>query len=307
MDDELLEELAGVVAERMAALRLEIRRECAADLAAAQAAHAEEILGVRRDLADAVHRLELAQLEVATLRGIAHDPVAAFALDADGALALIQRSGPPRAVPLPDVAALVRAAVDALAAELRAEGHAAVARAFEAYCNAPAWSAAAVYAAGDIVQTDVGRTYRVRAGVRAALGRPPGDDAEHWERLGTGGFRVFKARPETLAAGDVFTEHDARFLHDGQATILFVPKAPKTSDIERALKAPYAVAQDAAATARDVAAREAGLVEAVQRSATAANDAGEIGAQALAATEGLRRDLEALAGEVDALKGGGAG
>jgi hypothetical protein len=277
MDTELLQALGAEVAEVIA------------EQAAAQA-----------------EQIAILRAEVQGLREAAGDAVIAFALDAEGALSLIQRSGPPRRVPLPDVEALVRAAVDAFGQTVRAEAQASVARAFEVYCNAPAWSPSAVYVEGEIVQTDVGRTYRVRKGVRAALGRVPGDDAEHWERLGTGGFRVLKSRPEALAPGDVFTEHDARFLHDGENTILFVPKAPKTSDVERAVKAPYTLGQANQAELREQAARLAAVLADVQRSTRAANDANEIGVQALAQVEVLQRDLVALRERLEQLASGAA-
>jgi len=119
------------------------------------------------------------------------------------------------------------------------------------------------------------------------------NDPEHWERLGTIGFRVLKSRPEALAPGDLFTEHDARFLHDGRATVLFVPKAPKSSDIERAVRAPQALAEAAQQATREQAAQTDALRIDVARSTKAANDAGELSAQALAEVEALRRDFEA--------------
>lgn len=305
MDTELLAALGAEVAEQMQALRLEIRRDAAADLAAAQRALVDDLAALRERLVDSEHRRELVQRDLAALReAVGAGPVLAFSRDADGAVSLLQRYGPPCPLPLPDVAEAVRVAVAALGEALRAETHADVARTFELFCNAPAWSATAVYTAGDMVQTDIGRTFRVRAGVRAALGRSPGEDAEHWERVGTGGFRVLKARPEALEPGDWFTEHDARFLHDGAQTILFVPKAPKFSDLERAAKGSHGLAQATQAELREWVARMAAMLESAQRSTSAANDASEIGAQALAQAEGVRRDLEALERRVAALAGG---
>jgi len=298
MDHELIEGLAGEVAAQLGRLRVEIRRELADEVAAVQRAAATENAALRERVADLAHRLDLATQEVQTLRAVAGDPVAAFTRDADGAISLIQRNGPARALPLPDVAALVHAAVETLGAALRevlqAETHADVARTFEHYCNAPAWSETAVYTEGQIVQTDVGRTYRVRAGVRACLGRAPGDDAEHWERLGTGGFRVFKSKPSALQPGDVFTERDARFMHDGASTILFVPAAAKVSDIERAVKGPHGMAQDAQAQLRDHAVRLEVVAREGNARAAAIRDIDERAILALAQVEALRAELEAL-------------
>jgi hypothetical protein len=310
MDTELLQALGAEVAEQMHALRGEIRREAAEQIAVVQRAHTEEVTTLRARLAETDHRLELAQQALAGLRTEAGDPVAALMLDAAGVLHLVQRGGAHWTVALPDAAALVEAAGkrwrEDMRAELAGELQASVARTFEQFCNAPVWSATAVYTEGDIVATDVGRTYRVRKGVRATLGRRPGDDAEHWERLGTGGFRVHKTRPEALAAGDVFTERDARFMHDGEATILFVPAGAKVSDIERAVKGPHGLAQATQAELRELAGRVAGLLEDVQRNATAANDAGELGVQALAATERVHAELEAMRARLDQLAAGGA-
>jgi hypothetical protein len=305
MDAELLEALAAEVAQQIARVRADGRRELAEQVLLVQSAAADEVLVLRERLAEATHRLEMTQQEVQVLRAEVADPVIAFTLDAAGAMHLVQRNGPTRALPLPDTQAIARALVEAEGARalesLRGEVHADIARTFELYCNAPAWTATAVYAAGDIVQTDIGRTYRVRKGIRATVGREPGEAVDHWERLGSGGFRVLKSRPETLAAGDVFTEHDARFLHDGRATILFVPKGAKTSDIERAVKAPHALAQTVQAQHRELAAEVADLRNAVERNATAANDAGEIGVQALAQIEAAIARVEPLQRRLDEL------
>lgn len=302
MDTELLQALAAEIAEQNQALRLEIRRDHAAQLAEVERAHAEAIARLTERLVEAEHALALERAERVAAFG---DPVVGFSRDAAGAVVLLRRSGPPLPLPLPDVPALVEAAVDARLPGVRAEARSEVARTFESFANAPVWSASAVYTAGDIVQTDVGRTWRVRAGVRATFGRVPADDVEHWERLGTGGFRVLKSRPEQLAPGDFFTEHDARFLHDGAQTILFVPKAAKVSDIERAVKGPHGLAQANAAALRDHeqahASRDAALVADVARSVQAANDASETSVLALAATERVEQRCEALERRIEAL------
>lgn len=309
MDDELLEGLAREVAQQIARVRVDLRREFAELAAVVQRAATAEAAALRERLSETSQKLELALQAVEVLRSEVGDPVVAFSRDAEGGVQLLQRHGPPRALPLPDVTAIATAAVEALGAGLRealiAEAHAQVARTFELFCNAPVWSEKAVYTEGQIVQTDVGRSYRVRQGIRATIGRVPGDDTEHWERLGTGGFRLLKSKPAALAPGDVFTEHDARFMHDGQTTILLVPKAAKVSDIERAVKGPHNFAQATQAELRELAARVTGLLSDVQRNAKAANDAGELGVQALALMERLSRDVDAMQRRLDALAASG--
>jgi hypothetical protein len=269
----------------------------------------EEMTGIARAVAGPVTalqtRLEAIARELEDLRAAHGAPIAAALLDADGALRIVQRTGEAFIVPLPDAARLAADAAAALRAPI-AEGVCAdvlahIERTLAALVQPPAWTPEAVYAAGDIVTAHIGRTYRVRAGVRAALGRDPGDDAEHWERLGSAGFRVFKSRPERLEPGDVFTEGDARFLHDGAQTILFVPKAAKVSDIERALKAPHNLAQAAHASARGLADQVATLTDTVARQARGDADALGTAAEALAQVESLRRDLAALGERLDAL------
>ena len=184
---------------------------------------------------------------------IAAGQVIAMVADSAGALQLVQRSGSTLTAPLPvppalpDVPALVDARLEVLRAEvldiLRSEVHAAVARSFEVHTNAPAWSPTAVYTEGQLVQCYGGRTYRVAKGVIATTGKEPGEHRDQWERVGTLGLRVHKSRPPELEPGDVFTESDSRFMHDGQGVILLVPKAAKVSDIERAVKTPYGMAQ----------------------------------------------------------------
>jgi hypothetical protein len=224
----------------------------------------EEFTGIGRavaeEMTDALRSvnavLEAQAGEITRLRALAENPVAALLIDAEGTLHLVQRSGARLEARLPNIGGLVAAGVAAMREEVRAEVHANVARSFEIFANAPAWSATTVYTEGQTVQAHVGRTYRVRLGVKATLGQAPGDHPEQWERIGTGGFRVLKSRPEALEPGDVFTENDARFLHDGAQTVLFVPKGAKVSDIERAVKAPYSLAQSVQAQLRDL---EAGL------------------------------------------------
>ncbi len=311
MDDALLQALAVEVGRMLAALRAEMRRERAAEVAEIRRGYEADAAALRERLSETSHALELVRAEHAALLATANDPVAALTLDAAGTLQLVQRSGPARSIALPDVPALVRDAVQALEATLRealqAEAQALVARSAELYFNPPAWSAATVYGAGEIVATDIGRTYRVRSGVRAAVGREPGEDPEKWERLGTGGFRVFKSKPTTLQPGDMFAEHDARFVHDGQTTTLLVPKVPKTSDLERVGKASHGLAQVAIDRLQGLGATVVTHGEEIARNAAAANDASEASVQALAATEELRSDLEAMRGVVQQLQTSGGG
>lgn len=267
----------------------------------------EETLGIARAVADTLRpltaRLDAFTAEVQTLRAAALEPVAALIVDADGTLHLVQRGGAHLEARLPDVPALVARATTAAQGDLRTalvgELHAGLERAMEALCNAPAWDPATVYTEGQVVQAHIGRTYRVRSGVAAALGVDPGDDATRWERVGRAGFRVFKSKPEHLEAGDIFTEGDSRFLFDGAQTVLFVPKAAKVSDIERAVKAPHGLAQAASAAVRD-------LAETVARHASTADQAGERSLQALALTEELRGLIEQVVRRLDVLDGGHA-
>jgi hypothetical protein len=252
----------------------------------------EEFTGIGRAVAEEITTatrqaeaaLEVLRSEVTRLRALAESPIAALVLDGEGTLHLVQRSGERLNARLPNFHELVQAAMsaarDELREELRGELQAGIARTFETMGNAPAWSAAAVYTEGQIVQAHVGRTYRVRAGVRATLGQQPGDHPDQWERLGTGGFRVFKSRPEQLEAGDIFTDAESRFMHDGAATILFVPKAAKVSDIERAIKGPHNLAQAVQAQLREQSGQLEGLTQGVQRSAGAVAE--------------VRHELEAL-------------
>lgn len=307
------EERAGIaraVAEAIGGARADILRQCDERIAAQRQAHeaqlaevqrsaAAEVATLRDGLADARHRAEMDGKELQVLRAVVEaDPLSAAMFDAAGALQIVQRTGARLAVQLPDVEQLVRVAVEAMreqiTAEVTAQAHAAIARSVEQYLNAPAWTPAAVYTEGQVVQHHIGRTYRVRQGVRASMGQEPGEHPEQWERLGTGGFRVVKSRPEAPQSGDVFTEHDARFMHDGTATILLVPKGAKGSDIERAVKGPHGLAQTAMAQVQDVAARLQDLQQAVQRNTAVANDGAANGAQALGEAEQLRADIDAL-------------
>lgn len=315
------EELAGIgraVAEQIdaggadvlrqcQALLDEIRQACADQMAEVQRSTGEQLQGLRAQLAEAHQQLALMRQETHALRAAADNPIAAMLLDAEGVLHIVQRNGERLAVRLPNVEQLVHEAAQAqreqIGAELRSEISAAVARSFELHTNAAPWNAASVYTEGQIVQCYSGRTYRVRKGIAATLGREPGDHPDHWERLGTAGLRVLKSRPAELQPGDMFTENDARFLHDGCGTVLIMPKAPKVSDIERAVKLPYGVAQAGLALGRELSGRVEALSVQVQRSEAAANDASEHGIQALATTEELRAELAALRARLDAAGG----
>jgi hypothetical protein len=245
-------------------------------------------------------RLDALATELPALRTLASDPIAAFLLDAEGVLHVVQRNGEELATQLPNVAALLEAAGvrwrDQVRAELALEQQAAIARAIEAWCNAPAWSATAVYTEGQIVQAHVGRTYRVRAGVKATLGTDPATHPEAWERLGSGGFRVLKSRPDQLEPGDVFTENESRFMHDGTATILFVPKAAKVSDIERAVKAPHALAQSVQAQLQELTAQVNALQVALRGTSAANESTLELTCALTAEVESLRRRFDPAPG-----------
>lgn len=317
MSPDELTGIARAVAEQIDTAVADVLRQCDARIAGQQQAHAAQIAELQRssaaevatlrdELSAARHQQELDGQELRALRALATDPIAAVMFDAEGLLQVVQRNGTrhearPREVP--DVPALVEEAVasarDQISEGLLTELQAAVARCFELHFNAPAWSATAVYTEGQVVQSYVGRSYRLRAGIKASIGQEPGEHPEQWERLGTGGFRVFKSKPAAPQPGDVFTEAESRFMHDGSATILFVPKAPKVSDIERAVKAPHGLAQTAAAQVREVAGQLGDLMQDVQRGLAAANDASEHSIQALASTEQLRAEIEALRRRLD--------
>src|SRR5579864_1454099 len=140
MDNELLDGLAGEVARQFTRMRAELRREMAAQLADQVAtvhrAAALREAALRERLGELMHGLELAQRELAELRAVAGDPVAAFSRDADGGVSLIQRNGPARVLPLPDVRALVHAEVESLGGVLRETLQVEVARAIERFINA---------------------------------------------------------------------------------------------------------------------------------------------------------------------------
>jgi HK97 family phage portal protein len=263
-----------------------------------------EVDALQRSLETLVGRTQRLEA-VAERPGV--EPIADFSLDAEGLLHLVPRTGPPLTARLPNVVEMVRQAAEATASALRADLEAqlavAVARNFDARHTPPRWEAQTVYTEGQIVDAYIGRTYRVRAGVAATIGQEPGDHPEQWERLGSLGLRVFKHRPATLQPGDTFTEAESRFLHDGESTILFVPRAAKVSDIERAVKGPHALAQDAQAQLRDQAARLEAVARDARASAASTQDADERAILALAQIEQLREHLEALQRRVSDVEG----
>jgi HK97 family phage portal protein len=217
-------------------------------------------------------------------------------MSADGVLHLVQRSGPPLVVTLADLPALVAAAASSevekseVRTVARVDAH--VARALQELGLAPEWKPAAAYAPGAIVSCYIGRTYRLREGVRASIGQEPGEHADTWERLGVHGLRVLKSKPARLEAGDLFTEADARFVFDGVTTTLLAPKGVKPSDVERALK-PIAEKASTALEQASTARREVEGVRGVLRATEqAANDArawiaGEGDAAALRSVQAL--------------------
>jgi hypothetical protein len=260
---------------------------------------------MQRSLATLCGRAD--RLEAANDR-TAEAPIADLSLDANNVLRLVQRSGEPLTARLPNVHEAVREAVAGAGATLRAELEGqlaiAVARSFDARHTPARWSADTVYTEGQIVDAYIGRTYRVRAGVAATIGQAPGDHPEQWERLGTLGLRVFKHRPAVLEPGDTFTEAESRFLHDGEATILFVPRAAKVSDIERAVKGPHALAQDAQAQLRDQAVRLEAIARDARAGEDARHDADERTIAALSQLDEVRIALDAVERRLADLEGG---
>jgi 16S rRNA G527 N7-methylase RsmG len=217
------------------------------------------------------------QRDLDAARELAGQPGILRALvDADGVLHVVQRNGETLTVPISDLQRQVAAAVSDRAAEAeermgaRLDAH--IARALQRLGDAPAWARAAVYGPEAVVSCYVGRTYGLRAGVKASLGQEPGDHPDVWERIGSHGLRVMKAKPAALEAGDVFTEGDSRFIHDGTNTTLLVARALRQADLERVVRPLQAelraVAELAGSLRRDVD----DVRPVVQRAEKAANE-----------------------------------
>jgi hypothetical protein len=208
---------------------------------------------------------------------LAEPPIVAAVMDAEGVLHLVQRNGERLTVPLADFAPLVAAAVDAWAGQAeqrlgaRLDGE--VARGMQRLGDAPRWNRTDGYAEGAVVTCYAGRTYVLRAGIRASVGQEPGECPDVWERIGSHGLRVMKAKPAAPEPGDIFTEGESRFIHDGESTTLLVPRSLKQSDLERAVKPlqveTRALAEVAGGVRRDVD----GMRPVLERAAQAANDA----------------------------------
>ena len=208
-------------------------------------AMAETIAAIRRSADDGIAAgvQELAQVrrDVAEARELAGAPALRDALiDSEGALRLVQRNGDPLTVRLADLPALIAAAVagqvDGAVAVLRSEMQSEVARGLQRLGAAPKWSKTAAYVAGDVVSLYNGRTYELRAGVKASIGSEPGEHPDVWERIGSHGFRVMRSRPDTPEPGDLFADAESHFVSDGETTTLFSQRQLKQSDVDRTVK-----------------------------------------------------------------------
>ena len=200
---------------------------------------------VQRSLEQRAERAETqaeqVQRDLEALRQTVAEPaVRTMLLDAEGVLHMVQRSGPTLAVRVLDLPERMAEAVAGAMAEaeprLRADLDSHVARALQRLGDAPKWSRTAVYGSGAVVSCYVGRVYALREGVKASISQEPGEHPDTWERIGSHGLRVMKAKPPELEPGDVFAEGEARFIHDGENTTLFVPRALKQSDLDRVIK-----------------------------------------------------------------------
>lgn len=221
---------AAAVNEAIAQAVGEVRREVETIARSLQerADRAEALAGqLQRDLAAA--RDELAEPAIRTVL-----------MDADGVLHIVQRGGPPLSLRLVDLEDMMNAALSDAMTEaeprLRAELQAHVARALQRLGDAPAWTRMAVYGPGAVVSCYVGRTYVLRDGIAASMAQEPGEHPDVWERIGSHGLRVMKSKPAQLEAGDVFTDGESRFIHDGQTTTLLVQRMLKQSDLDRMFK-----------------------------------------------------------------------
>lgn len=223
--------------------------EAIADACAAlRAEQAQALSEIRRNAEQVARALEHQQQRADRLqrdldasREAANEPAIRTALmDIDGALHIVQRSGPPLTVRIADLQALVDAKVAERMAEVEsrftAELNSHVARAMQRLGNAAPWLRTAFYGPGAVVTCYVGRVYALRDGIAASMAQEPGEHPEVWERIGSQGLRVMKSKPAQLEAGDVFTDGESRFIHDGQTTTLLVQRMLKQSDLDRMFK-----------------------------------------------------------------------
>lgn len=234
--------------------------------------------------------------------------ISAVLVDSDGELNIVQRSGTTKANLRPllqRMAEEVKRAVAALGGEVRGETVAHVTREALRLGGAQNWSRTAFYGPGSVVSCYVGRTYELREGIAASMAQEPGEHPEVWRRIGSHGLRVMKSKPEALEPGDWFTEGDARFIHDGQTTTLFVPRMLKQADIDRPFKAANANATAAlehAQVARRTAEGLAPRVDRIERTAANAERwIAEEGAEAVLRSATTERWVSERAEELDTL------
>jgi hypothetical protein len=293
-----LEGFAAAVAQIMDESVAGLRAEAALALAQVR----DEALEVQRSLEQRCERAEARADQLqrdleATRELAAQAPISTMLVDGAGDLHVVQRGGVTTTVTLAQllvrVASEVSSSLGALGANLRDEICSRVALEVQRMGGAQRWSRTAFYGEGAVVSCYNGRTYELQAGTRASIAQEPGDHPEVWRRIGSHGLRVMKSKPATLEPGDVFTEAESRFISDGENTILFSPRAPKHSDIERGVKPAYALAQSAMAVAtlaRQLAEGHAPRLESVER--TAANAQSWIAAEG---DEAVVRSAQALA------------
>jgi len=180
------------------------------------------------------------QRELEAVRELASAPALKDGvIDSAGALRLVQRNGDTLAVRMADLPALIVAAVAdrfvGVEQRLTERQDEQVTRALQRLGDAPKWDRTAVYRDGAVVACYSGRTYVLRDG-KASMGQEPGEHPELWQRIGSHGLRALKAKPEHPEPGDLYAEGDSRFLYDGEATTLLVPRALKQSDLERMVR-----------------------------------------------------------------------
>lgn len=278
MNTPELDGLAAAVVETVDGVATDLRAEQAAATRELREEHEQVRRSLEQSNREAQARADRLQQEVDETRELLKQPaILGLMVDADGVLHMVQRDGTTLTVRLADEAQRIEAAVTQRCAEIEArmreEIDGRVGRALQEMGLAPDWSRVAAYTAGDVVSCYAGRTYRLASGVKASMGQEPGEHPEVWQRIGSHGVRVHKAKPATLQPGDLFTEADARFFHDGITTTMLSPKGIKTSDIERAVKPVHEMARNTAAELRSVRSAVEGLATVARAASQAANDA----------------------------------
>ena len=285
--------IAAALGRALAECRAALRAEHAAALAELrrEAAEVARAAGERAERAEA--RAEQLRQDIEVARALAAEPALREGLiDAEGVLRIVQRNGDTLSVRLAALPALVTAAAaqavaqaaEAMRAELRSE----VARGLQRLGAAPRWSRLSIYGPGAVVACYSGRTYVLRDGVAASMSQEPGEHPEVWERIGTHGLRVLKSKPQAPEPGDIYSEGESRFIHDGENTTLLVPRALKQSDLDRSIKPTHALAQMAAEQMRVLRGEVDGLQDEIRTVGQAANDAAGVAARTAAwiASEG---------------------